>query len=290
MAKLLTFTRFQDFLEHNRAHIEAHFYVYFHVFKLLPRLRSKQAGVFNAYNIVDEEGRQIIALHVTGSYYLFSFGWTAPMLDLLAAQVEVGKCKQDFQFLGQRDLILELLQKQECQWWVLKERLIYQCDEVLGQSHVPNARVENGGLEDVHALTEMTLAFDIDEYPNKPYRDEDKAFGQVLHGIENNGLFVVKSQGEVCSMVQVIETDGYTKPLLGSLYTLPEHRNKGYASLLLRTVTQGLLQHRGEACGLLSDITNPASNKAFVNVGYRPIYHWINIIMGQATPAEAASQ
>ena len=289
MAKLLTFAHFQDFLEHNRAHLETHFYVYFHIFKLLPRLRSKQAAVFNAYNIVDEEGRQIIALHVTGSYYLFSFDWTAPMLDLLDKQVEVGKCKQNFQFLGQRDLILELLQRHDCPWWVLKERLIYQCDEVLGPSQLPSASVENGSLEDVQTLTEMTLAFDIDEYPDKPYRDEDKAFGQVLHGIENNGLFVVKSQGQVCSMVQVIETEGFTKPLLGSLFTLPECRNKGYASLLLRRVTQGLLQHRSEACGLLSDITNPASNKAFVNVGYRPIYHWVNIVMGQVTPAQGAA-
>ncbi|GAB3242821.1 hypothetical protein GCM10027346_39210 [Hymenobacter seoulensis] len=280
MAKLLTFTHFQDFLDHNQKHLEAHFYVYFHVFKLLPRLRSKESGVFNAYNIVDEDGHQIIALHVTGSYYLFSFGWTAPMLDLLAAQVDVGNCKQDFQFLGQRDLIVELLQRHDCQWRVFKERLVYQCDEVLGKSHVPNASVENGSLEDVHALTEMTLAFDADEYPDKPSRDEDKAFGQVLYGIENNGLFVVKSQGEVCCMLQVMETEEFNNPLLGSLYTLPEHRNKGYASLLLRTVTNGLLQHRAEVCGLLSDITNPASNKAFINVGYRPIYHWVNVIMG----------
>lgn len=79
--------------------MEAHFYVYFHVFMLLPRLRSKESGVFNAYYIVDEDGHQIKAMHVTGSHYLFSFVWTAPMLDLLAAQVEVGKCKPNFQFL-----------------------------------------------------------------------------------------------------------------------------------------------------------------------------------------------
>lgn len=280
MAKLLTFASFQDFLRHNEEHMEANFYVYFHVFKLLPRLRSKEAGVYRAYNIVDDEGHQIIALHVTGSYYLFSFGWTAPMMELLAAEVEVSKCTADFQFLGQRDLILELLQKDDCQWRVFKERLIYQCEKVTGQSAVAKASVANGGLEDEYELTEMTLAFDIDEYPDKPERDEEKAFSQVLYGIESNNLFVVKSGGEVCSMLQVIETEGYNKPILGSLYTLPKHRNKGYASLLLRTVTQGLLQHRCDVCGLLSDITNPASNKAFVNVGYRPIYHWVNIIMG----------
>lgn len=280
MSRLLNFASFQDFLLHNQEHMEARFYVYFHVFKLLPRLRSKEAGVFNAYNIVDEEGHQIIALHVTGSYYLFSFGWTAPMMDLLAAQVEVSKVKANFQFLGQRNLILELLQKHECQWQIFKERLIYQCEEVQGQSEIPSAQVENGSLADVHALTEMTLAFDVDEYPDKPSRDEDKAFGQVIYGIENNGLFVVKSQGRVCCMLQVIETEDFDRPLLGSLYTLPEHRNKGYASLLLRTVTRGLLQHRSDVCGLLSDINNPASNKAFVNVGYRSVYHWVNIIMG----------
>ena len=279
MAKLIEFKTFSNFLRHNEAHMEANFYVYFHVFKLLPRLRSKEAGVFAAYNITDDEGQQIIALHVTGSYYLFSFGWTVPMLELLAQQVEVAKCKTNFQFLGQRDLVLELLHRHDRQWEVFKERLIYQCDEVTDLSGLSTAEVENAALSDVEKLTEMTLAYDVDEYPDKPERDEEKAFRQVLYGIETNNMFVVKNAGEICAMLQVIQTDGFDRPIIGSLYTLPQQRNKGYATLLLRTVTEGLLKFGYEACGLLSDITNPASNKAFVKVGYRPIYHWISICM-----------
>jgi predicted GNAT family acetyltransferase len=279
MTKLLEFETFQSFLHHNKAHMEENFYVYFHVFKLLPRLRSKEAGVYAAYNITDDKGHQIIALHVTGSYYLFSFGWTTPMLDILAQQVEVVKCKANFQFLGQRDLILELLQRHDCQWEIFKERLIYQCEQITGLYKQSNAKVENAALHDVQKLTEMTLSFDINEYPDKSQRDEEKAFRQVLYGIESKNLFVVKDAREICSMLQVIQTDGFDRPILGSLYTLPHKRNRGYASLLLKRVTEGLLNCGYEVCGLLSDITNPASNRAFVNVGYLPVYHWINIIM-----------
>ena len=201
------------------------------------------------------------------------------MLDLLAKEVDIQRCKAGFHFLGQRDLVLELLQKHDCQWQLFKERLFYLCKEVSPATPKTKAVVENASFEDIHQLVEMTVAFDENEYPDKPSRDWDKALAQVAYGMKTNRMFVAKSAGTICSMLQVIHTEGYDHPIFGSLYTLPQLRNHGYASLLLRKVTGGLLNAGYEDCGLLSDITNPASNKAFVNVGYRPIYHWADVIM-----------
>lgn len=277
MAQLLSFASFNDFYRHNLPHMEAHFYVYLHVFKWVERLERKEGGVYNAYNVVDEAGRQIIGLHVTGSYYLFSFDWTPQMLEIVATQVEVAKCKTNFQFLGQRDLVAGLLAGQGAKWQIIKDRLIYRCQHVTAHSLNSQAVVQNAAAADAHQLVELTLAYDKAEYPAKPSQDEVKAYTQVQYGIASRNMFVVRHQDIICSILQVIHTADYNRPILGSLYTLHTARDKGFASLLLQTVTGGLLSTGYEECGLFADKTNPAANKAFLRVGYKPIYDWLNV-------------
>lgn len=225
MARLIPFTGFQDFLRHNSEHMEEHFYVYFHVFKLLPHVKNNEASICRAFNIVDDEGHQIIALHIPGSYYLFSFGWTEPMLELLAAEVDVRKYAEDtpeFEFRGQRDLILAVLHKHPCPWCIFKERLVYQCEAVAGQSSETRAVVKNATYEDGQALVEMSWAFDKHEYPDKVDRDEEKAYWQVKYGIKTSNLFVVKEAGTIRSMLQVIQTEDYERPDTGHpIYAAP---------------------------------------------------------------------
>jgi predicted acetyltransferase len=259
--------------------MKAHFYVFFHVFKLIERLERKEEGVYNAYNITDDNGHTIIAILVGGAYYLYSAGWTPKMLELLANQVDVEKCKAGFQFLGQRDLIAELLNKHHVKWQVIKDRLIYTCQQVANQPRKNNAVVQNAAPPDIHRLVELTLDYDKEEYPAKLKQDEAKVYAQVIYGVESNNMFVVKHNGRICSILQVIQTDDYDRPVIGSLYTIPSERNKGFAALLLRMVTDGLLRNGCGECGLVSDITNPASNKAFINVGYHPIYKWLNAVI-----------
>ena len=147
------------------------------------------------------------------------------------------------------------------------------------QPEKSRAVVQNATLHDVHRLIELTIDYDKEEYPAKLKRDEAKAYAQVMYGIESNNMFVVKHNGRICSILQVIQTDSYDRPVIGSLYTIPLARNKGFATLLLRTVTAGLLKNGSGECGLVSDVTNPASNKAFLNVGYQPIYKWLNAVI-----------
>jgi predicted GNAT family acetyltransferase len=52
----------------------------------------------------------------------------------------------------------------------------------------------------------------------------------------------------------------------------------GYAFSLLYVVTEGILKNRFKKCGLLSDATNPSSNRIFIKVGYKPIYYWVYLL------------
>lgn len=55
------------------------------------------------------------------------------------------------------------------------------------------------------------------------------------------------------------------------VYTPPEHRNKGYASQLVATFSQSLLDEGWKFCTLFTDLTNPVSNSIYQRIGYRPV-------------------
>lgn len=96
----------------------------------------------------------------------------------------------------------------------------------------------------------------------------------VFSSIQNQAQVQWDDKGKICAIAQVMNLDN-NFPFIGSLYTDKVKRNKGYAASLLYKVTDKLLSQGYEVCGLLSDVTNPASNKIFKKVGYKPIYEFI---------------
>jgi uncharacterized protein len=55
------------------------------------------------------------------------------------------------------------------------------------------------------------------------------------------------------------------------VYTPSEQRARGYARLVVAHLSQLWLDRGKLACNLLTDLTNPASNRAYTSVGYRQI-------------------
>lgn len=58
---------------------------------------------------------------------------------------------------------------------------------------------------------------------------------------------------------------------IGPVYTPPEHRGRGYASALVATQSQWLLDHGLRFCFLYTDLSNPTSNAIYQRIGYRQI-------------------
>ena len=52
------------------------------------------------------------------------------------------------------------------------------------------------------------------------------------------------------------------------VYTPPEHRNKGYATSCVLSLTKKLLSERYAFCSLYTDLSNPASNNIYTKIGY----------------------
>lgn len=62
---------------------------------------------------------------------------------------------------------------------------------------------------------------------------------------------------------------------ISGVYTLPEHRRKGYARALVAEASKEMLRRGYEFTNLFTDLDNPTSNKIYQEVGYRPVcdYH-----------------
>ncbi len=58
---------------------------------------------------------------------------------------------------------------------------------------------------------------------------------------------------------------------IGSVYTPPEHRRRGYASALVAAVSQAELDGGRASCFLDTDRANPTSNRIYEAIGYRPV-------------------
>ena len=56
-----------------------------------------------------------------------------------------------------------------------------------------------------------------------------------------------------------------------AVYTPPEQRNKGYATLCVASLTKKLLSERYSFCSLFADQSNPTSNSIYAKIGYVPL-------------------
>jgi uncharacterized protein len=62
--------------------------------------------------------------------------------------------------------------------------------------------------------------------------------------------------------------------LIGSVYTPPAYRRKGYATACVAALSQKLLDEGCDRCFLLTDLANPTSNHIYRQIGYVPVCDW----------------
>ena len=117
----------------------------------------------------------------------------------------------------------------------------------------PDSR--HGDLEDIvdRRLKSQTAGFELWEDGSKPVSLCGYG-GQTPHGIR-----------------------------IGPVYTPPELRGRGYASALVARVTKQVLDGGRDYCFLYTDLSNPTSNRIYMNVGYERVCDSAEYAFDQAT-------
>jgi hypothetical protein len=231
-------------------------------------------NIFTLYNLQSKDGAKAFCLWMTGHYIIHSFKWDDQIEHALLKNIDF-KRFTGFTFLGQKQLLLSLLNKADISYEVKKDRLVYECEKSVG--NLDNlGQLQVAEEKDLPTLSEMSFQYTVDEYKGKSHRDLAYTRKIVKRGIERKNIYKLVYQGKIKSMGQVISED-YGLPLIGQLFTNRNERGKGFASSFLSQLTNKLFTDGHKKCGLLSDVTNESSNAVFRKVGYVPIYEQIEV-------------
>ncbi len=77
---------------------------------------------------------------------------------------------------------------------------------------------------------------------------------------------VIRENGKIVAMARSSRENKEFVAVNG-VYTLPEHRKKGYASAIVAHISNLILQN-GKIPALYTDLSNPSSNTAYKNIGF----------------------
>jgi predicted GNAT family acetyltransferase len=95
-----------------------------------------------------------------------------------------------------------------------------------------------------------------------------------------NGLrYFWEHGGNVVAMASVGGGGAGAVPRIGSVYTPPEFRGRGYATGITAALTTELLA-RARKCILYTDAANPTSNSIYQRIGYRPMSESVQYTFG----------
>jgi|GEM_PF-3334177 len=146
---------------------------------------------------------------------------------------------------------------------IFEERLTsYKCENLL----IPTAKgeIDYPSAEDMSELVEFLIGFQQECFDMTPSADEMQVRIQAY--IDNKSAFVLKDNGVPQSMAAFgVPEYGYIK--IGPVFTAKTARNHGYAAYLTARVCEHITA-QGCTPILYADSMNPASNKAYQNIGF----------------------
>lgn len=270
MTRIQSFDTFQEFLTHNQDKILIEYFPYYHFLQALERLNKEEISLFDSYNIIGKDDELIFCIWTEGTYYVFGDKWNSEMIHAAAEKINPNKFK-NYTFLGQRQLIDSIFNSAKCPIDSRRDRIVYSCKNVIDIPDSIEGIVENGNELYKDQIIENGILYYHEEFEDKGSKNDDQVAQDIAHSIENGTIYTLRIENKIHSIVTVINYQ-YDRPFIGSLFTRKESRNNGYALKLLQTVTNGLLNSGFKECGLLSNANNPASNKVFKKLGYKPIY------------------
>lgn len=146
---------------------------------------------------------------------------------------------------------------------------IYELRAVIPPREVPG-ELRAATRDDRDLLVDWLLAFHDDALAHPQNRKEIETRVDLNFEREGSNLYFWIDEEQPVSMV------GYAGPTpngirVNAVYTPPDKRRKGYASIAVAQLSQMLLDSGHEFCFLYTDRNNPTSNNIYMEIGYRAV-------------------
>lgn len=150
---------------------------------------------------------------------------------------------------------------------------LYRCDKVNVPNYEMGLKFRIADDRDIKRLGEWIEAFRQEAIPHDP-----PVIGAVLAKarIDQKMIYVLEKNGELISMA-AWGRDIESSCSVNLVYTPKSLRKNGYASVATAKLTEHLLNNGKKETNLYTDMTNPTSNKIYVDVGYEFVCDSVHI-------------
>jgi RimJ/RimL family protein N-acetyltransferase len=141
---------------------------------------------------------------------------------------------------------------------------LFRLERLTPQQPAPPGAARIAGHGDRELLIDWLVAFgqEAGTFADAPRTVDDR--------LSHDGLTLWEAGGSPVAMAgSTREVAGVVR--IGPVYTLPEHRQRGYGGAVTVAASQAALDAGASAVVLFTDLANPTSNALYPRLGYRPV-------------------
>jgi len=161
--------------------------------------------------------------------------------------------------------VMEWIRKHNCRYKVDTNLRLFILQNVNNYTK-PTGIFRKGELSELDTIYPLRKYFSIE--CNEPVNDTI-IYESLKNSIKQEEVYVWEDGSIVAMAVKTRPTEnGMT---VGGVYTLKEHRQKGYATALVSELSQNILNFGKKFCILYTDLSNPTSNSIYQKIGYKPV-------------------
>lgn len=274
MAQKKRFHPPSKFLEYNSKRLNELYFEHFHLNSLLEDLLKGVGNLHDLYNIINEEGTNVMALWVDNIYFLYADSWNKMAITIISNSLNLDDYEINL-LRGQKNLIEDIIKQKNLKGIILNDRIIYDCQVTTDKKSKVEGKLILGDEKHSDQIIKLNVDYYNEDFKGKGSKSNDQVALSVKLGIQEKSIYAWLVEDEIVSVLRIINDDKNNK-MIGGMYTSKIHRQKGYAAEILKFATNHILKNGASKCGLLTERENIGANKAVLSANYQKRYEWVN--------------
>lgn len=155
-----------------------------------------------------------------------------------------------------------------CQFKMAMDQKIYKLTKVIMPLQNEGV-IRTPSINDYQTLLNYFTDFTYEALPEEPHTSERIKIN-LDRRLADNQILVLEVNKEIVGLVSSARPTKHGQ-CIAPVYTPKKFRGKGYASTLVATMSQNILDSGKQFCCLYTDLNNPTSNSIYQKVGYEEI-------------------